>query len=571
MTLSGIKEFNIVGTCNPLEHYMIPPLGRNTAVSALIDDKKFFVIHGPRQSGKTTILKALIEKINAEGKYFAFDCSLGGLREVYDENLAFDRFSALIAHSLYSSRVSALNRLYEPVKALERFDNGLRIRNILSFICSYVEKDVVVFFDEFDCLTESVILSLLAQLRDGYLNRPWDRFKFPRSLALVGMSDIMDYRTKIRSDGQSVGTASPFNVKYESLSVQNFTIDDIRNLYTQHTDASGQIFKQSALEQAWFWSEGQPWIVNALANLTVRVLLKNDYSIDIDGTLVDSAANELYIRNRTHFDSLAERLKQPLVRRVMEAVIIGDPEFPTNILEDDIRLCIDLGLLKRDNDADRGLRPANPMYKEVIARVLSSGIPLNIPPEHIGKWMDGKYLDMTGLLEAFQIFWLKNYKIIFSQKDLITRLELSISQAYQKLSLSDQNNVPITKFSDEIRKVFSSLTNEAYCMLVIFAFLQRVLNGGAEFVAREYALGRGRVDICIKYKNSHYPIELKIKGAMTVQNSIEQLLGYMDSCKAEEGWLVFFDRGDADSDSERIGWDIHIHEPNGKKINIVTC
>jgi hypothetical protein len=105
--------------------------------------------------------------------------------------------------------------------------------------------------------------------------------------------------------------------------------------------------------------------------------------------------------------------------------------------------------------------------------------------------------------------------------------------------------------------------------LVLLAFLQRTLNGGADYVDREVAAGRGRVDICIGYKGRKYVLELKIKGNMTLDNSIEQLMGYMGSLRVSEGWLVIFDRDIQSSSEKRIP--IDTRTINGKIINIIRC
>jgi hypothetical protein len=90
---------------------------------------------------------------------------------------------------------------------------------------------------------------------------------------------------------------------------------------------------------------------------------------------------------------------------------------------------------------------------------------------------------------------------------------------------------------------------------VLFAFLQRVLNGGADFIQREFAMGLTKTDICISYKDTRYPIELKIKGVQPREDSILQLLGYMDICGASEGWLVIFDKNPKTSWKNKIFWE----------------
>ena len=70
------KFFNIAGPCIPEEHYIVPVLERLPELPRLIATKQFFVIHAARQSGKTTLLKALARDLNAKGTHVALYCSL---------------------------------------------------------------------------------------------------------------------------------------------------------------------------------------------------------------------------------------------------------------------------------------------------------------------------------------------------------------------------------------------------------------------------------------------------------------------------------------------------------------
>jgi AAA+ ATPase superfamily predicted ATPase len=73
------KFFNTAGPCLPERHYMIPPERRLGQVRELIDRAAFFVIHAPRQTGKTTLIRALSRKLTKEGKYAALTVSLESL------------------------------------------------------------------------------------------------------------------------------------------------------------------------------------------------------------------------------------------------------------------------------------------------------------------------------------------------------------------------------------------------------------------------------------------------------------------------------------------------------------
>lgn len=66
-----MRFFNTAGPVNPQDHYCLPPLERLALdeVLLLIDQRKYFVLHAPRQTGKTSALLALMDYLNKEGKY----------------------------------------------------------------------------------------------------------------------------------------------------------------------------------------------------------------------------------------------------------------------------------------------------------------------------------------------------------------------------------------------------------------------------------------------------------------------------------------------------------------------
>jgi hypothetical protein len=68
-TVVQSKLFNTTGPCDPLDHYMLPALPRLPDVQGLINNKQYFVLHAPRQSGKTTTMMAEVDRINDEGLY----------------------------------------------------------------------------------------------------------------------------------------------------------------------------------------------------------------------------------------------------------------------------------------------------------------------------------------------------------------------------------------------------------------------------------------------------------------------------------------------------------------------
>lgn len=206
----------------------------------------------------------------------------------------------------------------------------------------------------------------MRQLRDGYVNR--NDIPFVHSIALVGMRNIRDYKSDIRNDRETLGSYSPFNIVSESLTRRNLTLEEIARLYSQHTEQTGQVFSPVVSKKIYDYTQGQPWLVNAIAREIVVKILHNDFSQTISSTQVEQAAQTLIMRRDTHIDSLMERLKEARVQRIIEPVILGEAK-GYDLLDDDYAYVLDLGLLRH---ADKRLVPANPIYGEVIIRSLSS-------------------------------------------------------------------------------------------------------------------------------------------------------------------------------------------------------
>ncbi|MDR3153868.1 MAG: ATP-binding protein [Deltaproteobacteria bacterium] len=418
---------------------------------------------------------------------------------------------------------------YDSLPGMSASDSKIRI--MLNQLCQDLDKDLVVFFDEADLLTGPGLLSFLAQIRDGYNYRHKPGNKFPRSLALIGMRDIRDYIASNHPESAGGHLASPFNIVAERMTLANFTREETGRLYRQHTEATGQVFEDAAVGRAWHWSEGQPWLANALARQIVEVKLKKDYSAPVTAPLVDEAAESLIQRRDTHIDSLIERLTEPRVIKVMDAVFAGTKS-PVPVNSDDRRYCQDLGLVVKEENGT--LRPANKIYREVMSRVITDQIQFQLSDNISGsRWNDGRIIFMTELLTDFQKFW-----------------------------RHDSRSFPFLKADFALHKF-----DEATYSFILLAYLQKTVNGGA-VVDRQYAEGRGAADISVRYKGREYLIEVKLEYTYGM-NSLSQLAGYLDNAGEEEGWLVVFDGNKAKSWDEKIFF--KTERFNDKAIYIFGC
>jgi hypothetical protein len=238
-----------------------------------------------------------------------------------------------------------------------------------------------------------------------------------------------------RKDGVTVHPGSPFNIKQDSATLRNFTLEDVQALAVQHTAETGQTFSREAIDLVWDATRGQPWLTNAL-------LQKCVWSLRPEGEPV-----------------------------------------------------------------------------EVVARVLSEPYQLSVPePEFKWRRADGS-LDMEALLRGFQEFWSWNSEIWEAKADY----------------------------------------TEAFPHLLLMAYLQRIVNGGGR-VEREYAAGRGRMDLAVYYGGVRQIIEIKLVSrrgrAWTIQEGLKQLSRYRDTVSPRApAYLVVFDRP--------VGADRYIAGPSG--------
>jgi hypothetical protein len=111
---------------------------------------------------------------------------------------------------------------------------------------------------------------------------------------------------------------------------------------------------------------------------------------------------------------------------------------------------------------------------------------------------------------------------------------------------------------------------EAFPHLLLMAFLQRVTNGGGH-IDREYAAGRGRVDLAAEYAGKTYIIEIKIiydydAPDAVREEGLEQVQGYRDKIDASvPAYLVIFDRR---LEAKKLSWDEKISWTVDKASNV---
>ena len=514
------RFFNTAGPNIPSDNYTIDPLSRFDLeeVLMMIRQKRYFVLHAPRQTGKTSCMLALRDYLNKEGDYIAVYANVEGGQASRND-----------AQSVVKSTVDTLA---EEFRSVVGNDTPLQIRDEVqqvgkdSMLATYLRrlsesmtKPIVLVIDEIDALVGDSLVSILRQIRSGYVNRP---HLFPQTIILCGVRDVRDYRI-VLSNQDIVTGGSAFNIKATSLRLGNFSKEEIHELYMQHTQETGQQFDEACFPMIWDATEGQPWLVNALGHeVTWNIRENRDRSVRIIPEMIDKAIENIIYRRDTHIDILIDKLEEPRVRRVIEPMLANEDEVDDALIPtDDIQYVEDMGLIKRERGRPR--RIANGIYREIIPRELTWSTQDALVQNSIWYQNPDNSINMEKLLLDFQQFFRQNADAWIGKFDYA----------------------------------------EAGPQLLLQAFLQRIVNGGG-YIDREYGLGRKRTDLLIrKPLTDHYGgpvqrivLELKIKRGdldKVIEKGLEQTAGYMDTVgSVDEGHLIIFDRTQEKTWDERI-------------------
>lgn len=242
---------------------------------------------------------------------------------------------------------------------------------------------------------------------------------------------------------------------------------------------------------------------------------------------VEAAKETIIVERRTHIDALVAKLREPRVRRIIDAMLAGDRAVG-DTLDDDFAYVMGLGLVRSRAGQ---FEIANPIYREVIPRALTYIQQMQIaadPATFVGP--EG-VLDVPKLMSAWQTFWRKD------------------------------GHLAAEGFG----------YRESGPHLMLMAFLQRLVNGGGR-VEREYGLGRGALDLMIEWRGARHAIEVKLRRDTETEaeaEALEQVAGYLDRAGLQEGWLVMYDLRSTLPWTERLSQ--RTLDAHGKRVHVVGC
>lgn len=355
------QYFNTTGPIEPSCHYHIPPLERMNLdqIMGHIRRGKYFSLHAPRQSGKTSFLRALRDFLHDIGEFACLQLNLGHAvtRHAHLERDILAILATLAREAKFQLNDSYPDSIYHAVHQRETPQTALQ--SVLMSWTSRMERPLVLLLDEVDALKDDTLYSVLSQLRTGY---EWRGSRFPYAVLMCGVGDVTAMRPEMLG-GRLADSLCPFNVSSTTLRLGNFSKEQVCQLLAQHTKHTGQVFRRETVELVTVWTGGQPWLVNKMADISVQLAGKHkaitpEHIVCAQEAMIDS--------HDPHFQHFADRLLDDRVRQIVERILAGETRWDA-LPPTDLDYALNLGLVVDEPRLDI----ANPIYREVIPRALA--------------------------------------------------------------------------------------------------------------------------------------------------------------------------------------------------------
>ncbi|MBF0235909.1 MAG: hypothetical protein HQK65_23180, partial [Desulfamplus sp.] len=185
------RFFNTAGPTIPEEHYHIPLMTRVDwdEVKMLISAKRYFILHAPRQTGKTSTLLAIMEALNLTGQYRAVYANIEAVQAARgNSERGIPAICSIIARCIntYTGEDRVTQWFYDNASRVPIDDLLTQLLEFWSRLQTPEKPHIptVLLLDEVDALVGDTLISLLRQLRGGYTQRPES---FPVSAILCGV------------------------------------------------------------------------------------------------------------------------------------------------------------------------------------------------------------------------------------------------------------------------------------------------------------------------------------------------------------------------------------------------
>ena len=481
-----MKQFCIAGNCIPEKHYMVDVSNRLNKLENLIINDTYFIINRPRQFGKTTTLKCLMN--NLRDKYYVVFLDMqfilkdddfinlfitlfykSWVNQGYDKDLIFN---------LYEKYKIGVHRIYDLVDDLDLF-------------CKKVDRPIVLLIDEIDCMIgNQCFIDFLSIIRGYYIQSN----KFFKSIILSGVQDIINLKIKMHSN--FIGN-SPWNIAYYFDDDMGFSLNDITGMLSDYSKERGLSLDIEAVSSLIYdYTNGYPVLVSFICKLIDEkykfwnkdnIIKAVHYLINSKYPLIESLRGKLELYPEL-FNSLSDLLfrgKSILYNPIDKSVC-------------DLEM---FGFIIKDNNE---VKVYNRIFETILydSMLLSNkkNLMLDLGDRDKDCFIKSGVLDVEEILKGF----INCFNDIYGNVD--------------------------NKFIEE---------DGRKCFLL---YLRPIINDYGNYYIEAQTRNRRRTDIIIDYAGQQFIIELKIWRGLQYHHDGElQLADYLEYYHLNKGYLLTFD------------------------------
>ncbi|MEM7539133.1 MAG: ATP-binding protein [Chloroflexota bacterium] len=498
------REFNIFGPVYPDIHYHVERTAVKQAVRDKIEKGRYFTLNGARQTGKTTIFSEVIATLEETGEYFGILLSFESLRG-YSQT----RFYTELASMLTDHNLPVLNNLVngEDLPKPDSLEDHGGFMAWVRQIGTILNRQGLLVIDEFDAAGAELAEPMLGAFRDMYLNRHKPTRYALQSIVLVGVRNI---------PALLGGTQSPFNIA-DQYEVPYFTDEETTALLNQYTADTGQRFAKETIDEIYRESQGQPFLVNRLAQILTEDIVP-DHRQTILASHVGEAMINLLAENNTHFASITSKA-MPHKARLLPILFYDEKR--SNFRAPVTQELLMYGILRKIRQGNLLTATiANPIYRKMLILTFSPAngdVPtdLHVYGSFRHRYIVDDILNMDGLMDGFK--------------------RMMEEQGVQLLR-SKQTDRPL----------------EIGGQYLLLSYLTAALDSVGGHVVLESINTAGEMDLVVIYQAARFIIETKVwYGKERFEDGQAQLVGYLTAASLDKGYIVLFSEKDVSSDLSR--------------------
>ena len=236
------------------------------------------VVIGPRQSGKTTLLKQLVKTETVKGRIKPVYLSLEGYagRTDLTDDIFWSEFSTLLYQETLKQEIP------EPVRANPKIT-----------VFRYLPQKVHLFIDEF---------TFVAQHMPTFFHRM--RSDIEHGLCTPVVLADRAHPNQYAGSGLDV---SPFNLSKDPFYLQDLTLEESTDLLARGIRANDLTVDNAVFSYFYDLTSGQPYLTNRLGELSVQLCKeekKSNVTIELAETAVSFLESAALSLQDPHFDTL---------------------------------------------------------------------------------------------------------------------------------------------------------------------------------------------------------------------------------------------------------------------------